>query len=58
MSDDIVQEAYARVRNRYPEAVWLALPPRQITEALYQEIRAIDAERLHAAAEAVVHPVP
>jgi hypothetical protein len=55
MSDDIVQEAYSRVRSRYREEVWLSLPPRQITEALYQEIRAIDAERLQAAAEAVVH---
>ncbi|MGE0420037.1 MAG: hypothetical protein AB7O80_24800 [Acetobacteraceae bacterium] len=46
MSDQIFQEAYARVRARYDEDTWLALNPRQVTDAIYREIRQIDAERL------------
>jgi hypothetical protein len=46
MSDQIVQEAYSRVRSRYSDDVWYALPPRALTDAIYQEIRQIDAERL------------
>ncbi len=45
MSDQIFQEAYARVRARHTEETWLALSPRQITDAIYREIRLIDAER-------------
>lgn len=45
MSDKIFQEAYARVRARHTEETWLALSPRQITDAIYREIRLIDAER-------------
>jgi hypothetical protein len=45
MSDQIFQEAYTRVRARYSEEEWLALSPRQITDAIYREIRQIDAER-------------
>jgi hypothetical protein len=45
MNDGIFQIAFKRVRSRYSEEAWLALLPRQITEAIYQEIRAIDAER-------------
>jgi hypothetical protein len=46
MSDQIFQEAYARVRARYDEDTWLTLNPRQVTDAIYREIRQIDAERL------------
>ncbi|MGE0223527.1 MAG: hypothetical protein AB7F35_13150 [Acetobacteraceae bacterium] len=46
MSDRIFQEAYARVRSRYTEEAWLSLNPRQITDAIYREIRLIDAERV------------
>jgi hypothetical protein len=46
MSDQIFQQAYARVRGRHTEESWMALNPRQITEAIYREIREIDAERL------------
>ena len=46
MSDQIVQEAYSRVRRRFSDEVWYALPPRALTDAIYQEIRQIDAERL------------
>jgi hypothetical protein len=45
MSDGSFQEAYARVRGRYSDQAWIALTPRQITEAIYQEMRQIDAER-------------
>jgi hypothetical protein len=45
MSDGSFQEAYARVRSRYSDQAWIALSPRQITDAIYREIRQIDAER-------------
>jgi len=45
MSDGIFQIAFERVRSRFSEEAWLALAPRQITDAIYGEIRAIDAER-------------
>ncbi|WP_428488169.1 hypothetical protein [Rhodopila sp.] len=48
MSDKIVEEAFTRVRGRYTDDVWFALPPRAITDAIYREIREIDAERLRA----------
>jgi hypothetical protein len=46
MSDQIVHDAYTRVRGRYTDEVWFALPPRTITDAIYREMRQIDAERL------------
>ena len=48
MSDRIFQDAYARVRARYSEDGWLTLSPREITNAIYDEIRQIDAERVQA----------
>lgn len=51
MSDHIFQEAYSRVRARHTEETWLALTPSQITDAIYREIRAIDAERAAARAK-------
>jgi hypothetical protein len=45
MSDQIVHDAYTRVRGRYTDEMWFALPPRTITDAIYREIRLIDAER-------------
>ncbi len=48
MSDALFQEAYARARSRFTEDAWLALNPRQITDAIYREIREIDAERVAA----------
>ena len=45
MSDQIFQEAYERVRARHTQEEWLALSPRQITDAIYREIREIDAIR-------------
>jgi hypothetical protein len=46
MTDKIVQEAYARVRSRFTDEAWFALPQREITDAIYREMREIDAERL------------
>ena len=46
MSDQIFQNAYARVRGRHSDQDWFALSPREITDAIYREIRIIDSERL------------
>ena len=46
MSDQIFQDAYARVRGRHNDQDWLALSAREIANSLYHEIRAIDRERL------------
>jgi hypothetical protein len=56
MRDQIFQNAYARVRGRHTDQAWFALSPREITDAIYQEIRAIDRERL-VASEADESPV-
>ena len=52
MSDPLFQEAYARARRHFSDSGWIALNPREITEAIYEEIRRIDAER--AAAQAPI----
>ena len=49
MNDHIFQDAYARVRGGHDDLAWFALSPRQITDAIYREIRNIDRERLMAA---------
>jgi hypothetical protein len=46
MSDQIFQDAYARVRGRHSDQAWFALSPREITDSIYREIRIIDNERL------------
>ncbi len=46
MSDKIFQDAYARVRGRHDDQAWFALSPREITDAIYREIRVIDRERM------------
>lgn len=46
MSDQIFQDAYARVRGRHDDRVWFALSPREITDQIYQEMRIIDRERM------------
>lgn len=46
MSDHTFQDAYVRVRGRHDDQSWFALSPRQITDSIYQEIRAIDRERM------------
>jgi hypothetical protein len=46
MSDQIFQDAYARVRGRHDDQAWFSLSPREITTSIYREIRVIDLERL------------
>jgi hypothetical protein len=46
MSDQIFQNAYARVRGRHSDQAWFALTPREITDLIYREMRVIDRERL------------
>jgi hypothetical protein len=46
MSDQVFQDAYARVRGRHTDQAWFALSPREITDSIYREIRIIDSERL------------
>lgn len=45
MSDQIFQDAYARVRGSHDDQTWLTLSPREITDSIYREIRALDRER-------------
>ena len=44
MTDPVFQMAYEEVRRTYSPDAWVSLTPRQITEAIYREIRRIDAE--------------
>lgn len=45
MSDLVFQEAYERVRRRHTDQEWFTMTPRQVTEAIYEEIRLVDQER-------------
>jgi hypothetical protein len=54
MSDQVFQNAYARVRGRHTDQAWFALSPREITDSIYREIRVIDSERMCMAAESGV----
>jgi hypothetical protein len=44
MTDPVFQQAFENVRKSFSDEAWNALTPRQITEAIYQEIRRIDAQ--------------
>jgi hypothetical protein len=46
MSDHVFQEAYDRVRSRHSPQEWFSMTPREISEAIFREIRAIDLDRL------------
>ena len=56
MSDQVFQNAYARVRGRHDDQSWFALSPREITDSIYREIRNIDTERMQLA-ESVATPL-
>jgi hypothetical protein len=43
MTDPVFQQAYLTVRRSCSDEEWAALTPRQITDAIYREIRRIDA---------------
>lgn len=40
---DFFNEAYSRARSRFTAEQWLVLLPQQVTEAIYQAMREIDA---------------
>ena len=40
---DFFNEAYRRARNRFTTEQWLALTPQQVTQAIYQAMRELDA---------------
>ncbi len=40
---DFFNEAYQRARSRFTTEQWLALAPQQVTEAIYQAMRELDA---------------
>jgi hypothetical protein len=40
---DFFNEAHRRARSRFTTEQWLALPPQQVTEAIYQAMREMDA---------------
>lgn len=50
---DFFNAAYRRARSRFTTEQWLALPPQQVTEAIYQAMREMDAA---AAVEGAVQP--
>jgi hypothetical protein len=56
VSDQVFQNAYARVRGRHDDQSWFALSPREITDSIYREIRNIDTERMQLA-ESVATPL-
>jgi hypothetical protein len=43
MTDPVFQKAYEAVRASFTPDGWAALTPRQITDAIYREIRRLDA---------------
>ncbi|MFL5257829.1 MAG: hypothetical protein ACJ8AI_34115 [Rhodopila sp.] len=45
MRDPTFQDAYVRVRGRFSDRDWLSLPPREITNLIYREMREIDLNR-------------
>jgi hypothetical protein len=52
---DFFNEAYRRARSRFTTEQWLALPPQQVTEAIYQAMREMDAAN---ASQAAIRPRP
>ncbi len=40
---DFFNEAYRRARSHFTAEQWLALPPQQVTDAIYKAMREIDA---------------
>ena len=57
MTDPVFQQAYDTVRTSFTASVWATLTPRQITEAIYVEIRRIDAGLVKSGDAASSQPV-
>jgi hypothetical protein len=51
MTDPVFQQAYATVRQSCSDEEWAALTPRQIADAIYREMRRIDAANTAGAAQ-------
>jgi hypothetical protein len=47
---DFFNEAYRRARSRFTPEQWLSMPPQQVTEAIYQAMREMDAATANQAA--------
>jgi hypothetical protein len=58
MSDPSFEQAFARVRSRYPDDEWRSMGSKAIAEAIYREIRTIDAERQRRSDEEALKPTP
>jgi hypothetical protein len=56
VTDPVFQQAFEAVRKSYSDEAWNALTPRQITDAIYREIRRIDAEMAAAATTSATEP--
>jgi len=57
MRDPTFQDAYVRVRGRFGDQEWLSLPPREITNLIYREMREIDLSRASGADTKIPHKV-
>lgn len=44
---DFFNEAYRHARSRFTADQWLALAPQQVTQAIYQAMRELDAATVH-----------
>lgn len=40
---DFFNEAYRRARSRFSADQWLSMPPQQVTQAIYEAMREMDA---------------
>jgi len=47
LMSDYFNEAYRRARSRFTTDQWLTLPPQQVTEAIYQAMREMDADAVN-----------
>lgn len=47
---DFFNEAYRRARSRFSADQWLSLPPQQVTQAIYEAMRELDAAAVKQAA--------
>jgi hypothetical protein len=56
VTDPVFQQAFETVRKSWSDEAWNALTPRQITDAIYREIRRIDAETAAPAATSATDP--
>lgn len=50
---DFFNEAYQRARSRFNSEQWLSLTPQQVTQAIYQAMRELDAAN---ASQASIQP--